>query len=152
MKRFAMTTGALVLLASAVVGCGADPLLGTYSYTQTAAYTQIAPQMGTYAGTDTGTFTVTEGSTSDYVINVTGTGGSACVINAMASDPGLSVVANQMCMFKANNTTTTATFIGGTGTLVDNTLTLVATFNYTGMLVGIDFSGTGTTTLAGTRR
>jgi hypothetical protein len=73
MKRLAMMTGALVLLASAVVGCGADPLLGTYSYTQTSTYMQTAPTMDSSAGTDTGNLTVTAGSTSDYVINATGT-------------------------------------------------------------------------------
>jgi len=154
MKRFAMTTGALVLLASAVVGCGPDPLLGTYSYTQTATYMQTVPQTGTVAGTDTGNCTVTEGSTSDYLFNATGTGGSTCVLNAMqASNLGMTIVANQTCMFRANNnTTTTATITGGSGTLADNTLTVTANFTYTGTALGINFAGTGSTTIIGTRR
>jgi len=153
MKQFAMTTGALVLAASAVVGCGPDPMLGTYSYTQTATYMQTVPQTGTYAGTDTGTFTVTEGSTSDYVFNATGTGGGTCVLNAMqGSNLGMTIVANQTCMFRANNTTTNVTITGGSGTLVDNTLTVTGNYNYTGTLLGVNFAGTGSTTIIGTRR
>jgi hypothetical protein len=153
MKRFAMTTGALVLLASAVVGCGDDPLLGTYSYNQTATYVQTVPQASTYAGTDTGNFTVTVGSTSDYILTATGTGGGACVLNAMeAPNLGVSIIANQTCTFRANNTTTTATITGGSGSLAENTFTVTANFHYTGTLVGLPFSGTGSTTLIGTRR
>src|SRR5262249_30613630 len=108
MKRFAMTTGALVLLASATAGCGADPMLGTFSYTQSAAYTQTAPQAGSYGGMDTGNFTVTEGATSDYVLSAMGTNGGNCVLNAMqAPNLGLTILANQTCSFRANNTTTT---------------------------------------------
>jgi hypothetical protein len=153
------------LAACLMFGCGPgiDPLIGSYTFTMTGLDTNTAPNTNNSPASGGGTVAITANAAlTGYVISVGQNDLTPCVIEGTAAvkatDPEITVTANQTCTFALNGTSATATITSGKAVVKLNatrpadTLTLDVTYSYTGSFVGFSFVGNGKRTYTGTRR
>jgi hypothetical protein len=147
---------AATLLVLSLAGCAPDPVLGTFTFNMTGTDTESAPRSQTNSTSGGGTFSVTTGKSVDYVVTLSQTDTSPCVLDADKAEKGdaINLAANQKCTFNYSGGTVTATLTTGTLTGSEKGETAAVTVNYTyaGTIIGINFAGTGTRTYSGVRR
>lgn len=150
--RIALLAGFLVVASS----CGPDLRIGTFNFNMTGTDTETAPRMMATSTTGSGTFSVTAGTAADYVVTISQTDTSPCVLDADRNEKGdaVTITVGQKCTFNYAGGQATATLTSGSITVSEKgeTSSVNVSYSYAGSVIGINYAGNGTRTYAGSRR
>lgn len=151
-----MRIALLAVFAALASACGPDLMIGTFNFNMTGTDTETAPRTTATSTTGSGTFAITAGKATDYILTLSQTDTTPCVLDADRNEKGDAVVitTGQKCTFNYAGGQATATLTSGSITVSEKgeTSSVNVSYSYAGSVIGINYAGNGTRTYAGSRR